>query len=53
MEQNTEWVSVSTMAKMIGKSEQTVRNNIRKGLYETMIFSRGKMKGILVRKPKD
>ena len=51
MGQNTEWISVSTMAKLIGKSEQTVRNRIRKGLYETMTFSRGKMKGILVLKP--
>ena len=48
-ENNTQWVSVSTMAKLIGKSQQTVRNNIRKGMYETMTFTRGKMKGILIK----
>lgn len=45
----TEWVSVSTMAKRAGVSSQTIRNRIREGLYETQTFERGTMKGILVR----
>lgn len=47
-----EWVSVSELARRIGKTKQTVYNYIRQGLYATMEFQRGKMKGILVQVPK-
>lgn len=47
-----EWVSVSELARRIGKTKQTVYNYIRQWLYSTMEFQRGKMKGILVQVPK-
>lgn len=46
-----DWMSVSSFAKTIGVSKQTVYNRIREGVYETKEFSRGKMKGILVKAP--
>lgn len=49
MEQNVEWISVSECAKRIGKSEQTVRNNIRNGILTAKEFQRKSMKGFLVR----
>jgi len=49
--QEQEWVSVSTMAKRIGRSKQTVYNMIRKQQLEATTFERGKMRGILVRTP--
>lgn len=49
---DVEWVSVSELARRIGKTKQTIYNYIRKNLYETMEFQRGKMKGILVQVPK-
>lgn len=48
-----EWVSVSELARRIGKTKQTVYNYIRQNLYETMEFRRGKMIGILVKVPKE
>lgn len=48
-----EWVSVSELAKRIGKTKQTIYNYIRQNLYETMVFRRGKMTGILVKVPKE
>ena len=48
-EKNFEWVSVSDLAKRLGVSDQTVYNHIKDGLYETMEFQRGTMKGILVK----
>ena len=44
-----EWVSMSELAKRIGCSVQTIRNKCHQGLYETMIFKRGRMNGILVK----
>lgn len=53
MENNeTEWVSVSELAKRIGKSKQTVYNKIKQGCYETKVFNRGSMRGLLVGTPK-
>lgn len=48
-----EWVSVSELARRIGKTKQTVYNYIKQNLYETMEFRRGKMIGILVKVPKE
>lgn len=48
-----EWVSVSELARRIGKTKQTIYNYIRQNLYVTMEFQRGKMKGILVQVPKE
>lgn len=48
-----EWVSVSELARRIGKTKQTIYNYIRQNLYETMVFRRGKMTGILVKVPKE
>lgn len=52
MDDNCEWISVSELATRIGKTKQTVYNKIRAGLYDTKTFSRGKMRGILVKFPK-
>lgn len=53
MENNSEWVSVSTLAKSLSVSEQTIRNRVKAGVYETMVFKRGKMKGILIKRPNE
>ena len=48
--QTNEWVSVSTMAKRLGVSKQTVYNRIKKGWFDTQTFERGtKMIGILIK----
>lgn len=47
-----EWVSISTMAKRLGVSGQTIRNRIKEGFYETLKFQRGAMNGILIRTAK-
>lgn len=49
---NYEWVSISTLAKRLGVSGQTVRNRVKDGFYETRTFERGTMVGILVKVPK-
>lgn len=49
MEKEFEWVSVSELAQRLGVSDQTIYNHIKEGLYETMEFQRGTMKGILVK----
>lgn len=49
VEDNFEFVSISTLAKRLGVSGQTIRNRIKEGLYETMQFKRGDMNGILVK----
>lgn len=43
-----EWVSVSELAQRLGKSKQTIYNKIRQGCYETKVFNRGSMRGLLV-----
>lgn len=44
-----EWISVSELAKRLGKTTQTVYNLIKDGKYETVEFKRGKMRGYLVK----
>ena len=48
-----EWISVSECAKRIGKTNQTVYNQIKAGFWETRTFKRGSMTGILVAYPKE
>lgn len=45
---DVEWISVSELAKRIGKTKQTAYNRIKQGFYVTKEFQRGSMKGILV-----
>lgn len=45
------YVSVSEYSKLIGKSTQMVYNMIDSGVLEAICFTRGTMKGWLVRKP--
>lgn len=52
MEKEYELLSVSTVAKRIGKTPQTVYNQIKAGVWETQEYQRGKYKGILVKYPK-
>ena len=44
-----EWISVSELARRIGKSKQTAYNWIVKDRYEKRTFNRGTMTGILVK----
>ena len=48
---NNEWLSVSEAAERRGVSDQTVYNRVNDGIYESMEFKRGKMRGVLVRCP--
>ena len=52
MEKEYELLSVSTVAKRIGKTPQTVYNQIKAGVWETQEYQRGKYRGILVKFPK-
>lgn len=52
-ESNEQWVSVSTLAKMLGVSKQTCYNKIKQGIYASKTFQRGSMNGILVCAPTD
>lgn len=45
---NTEWVSASTLAKRFGVSTTTIYDRIKKGVYKTQVFKRGKMSGYLI-----
>lgn len=51
-EENYEWISVSELAKRIGKTNQTAYNQVKAGLWESRTFKRGSMVGILVAYPK-
>jgi transposase len=52
MENNDyEWLSVSDVAKRIGKSKQTIYNWCANGKCKFKTFNRGKMIGILIRFP--
>ena len=53
MDNNYEWVSISTLAKRLGFSDQTIRNRVKEGFYETLNFKRGKLNGILIKVRKD
>ena len=46
-------LSVSTVAKKLGKTPQTVYNQIKGGMWETIEYKRGKYKGVLVKYPKE
>ena len=50
-EENYEWISVSELAKRIGKTPQTAYNQVKAGLWESRTFKRGSMVGILVAYP--
>ena len=51
-EQQYEMIGVSEVAKRLGRSPQTVYNQIKAGMWDTVEYSRGKYKGILVKFPK-
>lgn len=47
-----EWVSVSELAELLNVSTQTIYNRAKRKLYETKKFKRGKMIGVLIKRPK-
>jgi len=50
MENNQEkWVSVSTLAKRLGCTKQTIYNHLKQGKYEYKASERGSMRGMLVK----
>lgn len=49
---NEEWISVSELAELMNVTKQTIYNRVKSGLYETRQFKRGKMIGVLIKKPK-
>ncbi len=46
---NEEWIGISEYAKMVGKSKQTIYNWVKRGKVESKTFSRGSMRGILIK----
>lgn len=50
-EKEFEWLSVSEVAKRVGRSKQTIYNWCAKGRYEIKSFKRGQMAGLLVKFP--
>ena len=48
-----EMLSVSTVAKKLGKTPQTIYNQIKAGMWEIIEYKRGKYKGVLVKYPKE
>ena len=52
-EENCEWISVSELAKRIGKTNQTAYNQVKAGRWKSRTFTRGSMIGILVAYPKE
>ena len=47
-----EWVSASELAELLNVSTQTIYNRAKRQMYETKKFKRGKMIGILIKRPK-
>lgn len=47
MDRQEEYISISEYAERCGVSSQTIRNRIRKGIIDTIIFKRGRMRGLL------
>jgi hypothetical protein len=45
---NLDWIGVSSLAKLLNVSKQTIYNRIRRGVYPTKNFARGTMNGMLV-----
>lgn len=46
--ENTEWISISTLAERLGVTKQTVYNRVKQGMYPTKEFKRGTMRGVLI-----
>ena len=46
--ENTEWISISTLAERLGVTKQTVYNRVKQGMYPTREFKRGTMRGVLI-----
>ena len=46
---NEEWIGISEYALRIGKSKQTIYNWVKSGKVESKTFSRGSMRGILIK----
>lgn len=46
--ENTEWISISTLAERLGVTKQTVYNRVKQGVYPTKEFKRGTMRGVLI-----
>lgn len=54
MDNGFEWISLSELARRIGKTYQTAFNYaVKDGRYETMEFTRGKMRGWMVKVAKE
>ena len=51
-ENDVEWISISELAQRIGKTKQTAYNQCKQGLWQTKVFKRGSMRGLLVAYPK-
>ena len=49
MNEELEWLSVGEVAKNEKVTPQTIYKRIKEGLYETMEFNRGSMRGILIK----
>lgn len=47
-----EMLSVSTVATRQGVTPQTIYNQIKSGMWDTIEYNRGKYKGVLVKYPK-
>jgi len=48
---NEEWVSVSEMAQRMGVTKQTIYNYVKEQRFPTKEFTRGSMRGLLIRVP--
>lgn len=46
--ENTEWISISTLAERLGVTKQTVYNRVKQGMYPIREFKRGTMRGVLI-----
>ena len=46
-------LSVSDVAKLTGKTPQTIYNQIKAGMWDVIEYQRGKYRGILVKYPKE
>lgn len=46
-----EWISVSEMAQRMGVTKQTIYNYVKEQRFATKEFSRGSMRGLLIRVP--
>lgn len=51
--ENTEWISVSELARRKNCSTTKIYNDIRGGMYEVQKFYRGKMAGYVIKVNKD